>query len=156
MSTIDSQLLVCSSTLTEDFYLKVIKKDASQKELIFISRMSVIIISVIATLMAYNPENTVLDLVEYAWGGFGAAFWPLILFSLFSKNTGWKGALAGMLTGTIVLILWKRMGLSLYIYELAPGFLANSLTIMMINVFNPQDDSEIIAEFESVKNESKL
>ena len=97
MSTIDSQLLVSSSALTEDFYQKVIKKEASQKELVFIGRLSLVIISVIALTLSINPSTTVFGLVSYAWGGFGAAFGPLVLFALFSRNTTWQSALAGML-----------------------------------------------------------
>jgi sodium/proline symporter len=79
MSTIDSQLLVSSSAVTEDLYKKFLKKNPSEKELVWIGRISVVIISLIATVLAFNPENTVLGLVSYAWGGLGAAFGPLIL-----------------------------------------------------------------------------
>ena len=95
MSTIDSQLLVSSSALTEDFYQKVIKKDASEKEVIWVGRLCVIIISIIALVLALRPNDTILGIVAYAWGGFGAAFGPLVLFCLYSRRTTWYSALAG-------------------------------------------------------------
>jgi sodium/proline symporter len=151
MSTIDSQLLVSSSTLTEDFYKKVIKKDASEEELVHIGRICVLVIAVVALLLALNPENTVLGLVAYAWGGFGAAFGPVVLFSLFSRKTSWKSALAGMVVGTIVVITWKQVGLGATMYEIVPGFIANTLTIFIVNLFVEQKNEEILTEFEEVE-----
>ncbi len=140
MSTIDSQLLVSSSTLTEDFYRKIIKREASDKELVFIGRLSVIIIAVIAFLLALNRSNTVLGLVAYAWGGFGAAFGPLVIFALFSKRTTWYAAFSGMITGTLAVIIWKHSGLSLYIYEIIPGFALNCLIMLIINIFYKRNE----------------
>ncbi len=153
MSTIDSQLLVSSSVLTEDFYKKVFRRNASQRELVLIGRACVMIISVIALIMALNPDKTVLGLVAYAWGGFGAAFGPLVLFALFSKKTTWQSAVAGMLTGTVVLIIWKEVGLGSTMYEIVPGFISNAVVILMINRFIPQQNEEIIRDFEGVVGE---
>ena len=150
MSTIDSQLLVSSSVLTEDFYQKVIKKEASQKELVFMGRLCVIIISAIAMLMALNPDNTVLGLVSYAWGGFGAAFGPLVLFSLFSRKTTWQSALAGMITGTVILVGWKQAGLGSVMYEIVPGFVANILVMIVVNRFIKQEDESVLESFDAV------
>jgi len=147
MSTIDSQLLVSSSALTEDFYKKLIKTDASEKELILIGRISVLLISLIAMLLALNPNNSILGLVSYAWGGFGAAFGPVILAALFSSKTNWKSALAGMVTGTLVLIIWERLGYNAYMYEIVPGFIANALTIWFVNFFTSPDDAEYYGTF---------
>lgn len=154
MSTIDSQLLVSSSALTEDFYQKVIKKEASEKELVFIGRLSVIIISLIALFLALNPNTTVFGLVSYAWGGFGAAFGPLVLFALFSKKTTWQSALAGMITGTVVLVIWKQAGLGAQMYEIVPGFIANTVTIFIMNTFINQDNKDITSEFDYVTEEA--
>lgn len=148
MSTIDSQLLVCSSALTEDFYQKAIKKDASEKELIWIGRSCVILIFAIAFVLALDPESSILDIVAYAWGGFGAAFGPVILFALFSRKTTWKSALAGMVTGTVVLVLWKQGGLTKHMYEIVPGFAANCLTILIINQIEPQKNIHVLQEFQ--------
>jgi len=148
MSTIDSQLLVSSSALAEDFYQKVVKREASEKEVIFVGRVCVIVISVLALVLAFRPNETILGIVAYAWGGLGAAFGPLILFALFSKRTSWQSALGGMVVGTVVLILWKELGLGSYMYEIVPGFSANCLTILIVNIFLPQDNKEVIAGFE--------
>jgi sodium/proline symporter len=156
MSTIDSQLLVSSSTLTEDFYDKIIKKDASEAELMHVGRICVLIISVIALFLALNPNNTVLGLVSYAWGGFGAAFGPVVLFALFSKKTSWKSALAGMIIGTIVLVIWKQVGLGAKMYEIVPGFIANTLTIIVMNFFFAEDNQDILDEFDQVVDVVKV
>ena len=150
MSTIDSQLLVSSSALSEDFYLKAIKKQASEKEIVLVGRGCVVVISIIALVMALDRDNTILGIVSYAWGGFGAAFGPLILFALFSRRTSWQSALAGMVTGTVVLVLWKQAGLSDTMYEIVPGFVANSLIILFMNHFVGQKDEKVLQEFDDV------
>jgi sodium/proline symporter len=150
MSTIDSQLLVSSSALSEDFYCKAIKREASEREIIFVGRACVVIISIIALVMALDRNNTILEIVSYAWGGFGAAFGPLVLFALYSKRTTWQSALAGMVTGTVVLVLWKQVALSDKMYEIVPGFIANCLMIFLINLFITQKDQTILSEFEEV------
>lgn len=153
MSTIDSQLLVSSSALSEDFYRKTIRSRASQKEIILVGRGCVVIISIVALLLALDRDNTILDIVSYAWGGFGAAFGPLVLFALFSRKTSWQSALAGMVTGTVVLVLWKQMGFGSTMYEIVPGFVANCLTILLINLAIGQKDERVLQEFDDVMNE---
>ena len=150
MSTIDSQLLVSSSALSEDFYSKAIKREASEKEIVLVGRGCVIVISIIALVMALDRDNTILEIVSYAWGGFGAAFGPLVLFALFSRRTTWQSALAGMVTGTVVLVLWKQIGLGETMYEIVPGFIANCLMISLFNFFLSQKDNEILNEFDEV------
>jgi sodium/proline symporter len=155
MSTIDSQLLVSSSALTEDFYQKIINHDASEKELIWIGRLCVILISIIAMALALNPQSSILSLVSYAWGGFGAAFGPVVLMALFSKKTTWKSALSGMVVGAIVCVVWKEVGLGSLMYEIVPGFIANFIVIVVMNKLSPQTDSVILKEFDSVKDSLK-
>jgi len=150
MSTIDSQLLVSSSALSEDFYSKAIRKEASEKEIVWVGRACVIIISTIALIMALDRDNTILGIVSYAWGGFGAAFGPLILFALYSRKTSWQSALAGMVTGTVVLVLWKQIGLGDSMYEIVPGFVANCLMIISINAIIGQKNEAILEEYEQV------
>ena len=150
MSTIDSQLLVSSSALSEDFYCKAIRKEASEREIVLVGRGCVVIISIIALIMALDRDNTILEIVSYAWGGFGAAFGPLVLFALFSRKTTWQSALAGMVTGTVVLVLWKNVGLSSTMYEIVPGFIANCLTIFLVNLFIGQKDESVLKEFDDV------
>ena len=152
MSTIDSQLLVSSSALSEDFYLKTIRKNASEKEIVWVGRGCVIVTSIVALIIALAFDGTVLSIVAFAWAGLGAAFGPLVLFALFSRRTSWPSALAGMVAGTIVLILWKLSGLSNTMYEILPGFAANSLTILLMNHFNKQNNEKVLQEFDEIVN----
>lgn len=153
MSTIDSQLLVSSSVLTEDFYKHIIKKDASDLQQIWVGRACVLIISIISIILALIPGNTVLGLVSYAWAGFGSAFGPLVLAALFSKKTSWQSALAGMITGTLTAILWKNLGLGTWLYELAPGFLFN---FAMMWFFNRKFKCDCTDELAEIAKESRV
>jgi len=152
MSTIDSQLLVSSSALTEDFYQKAIRKNAAERETVLVGRMCVIIISMMSLILALRPSDTILNIVAYAWGGLGAAFGPLVLFALFSRKTTWQSALAGMVTGTVVLVLWKQVELSSTMYEIVPGFITNCLTILLVNTIMGQKDQSVLQEFDEVVN----
>ena len=151
MSTIDSQLLVSSSALTEDFYQKVIKRDASEREVVIVGRTCVIIISAVALVLALGVKSeTILEIVAYAWGGFGAAFGPLILFALYSRRTTWQAALAGMVAGTVVLVVWKQVGLGNRLYELVPGFVANFLVILTLNTLIQQNNERVLGQYDEV------
>jgi len=150
MSTIDSQLLVSSSALSEDFYSKAIRKEASGKEIVLVGRVCVVIISIVALIMALARDDTILGIVSYAWGGFGAAFGPLVLFALFSRRTSWQSALAGMVTGTVVLVLWKQVGFSDTLYEIVPGFAANCLVTFSVNAIIGQKDQNVLKEYDQV------
>lgn len=150
MSTIDSQLLVSSSALTEDFYQKAVKKNATEREVVLVGRICVIVISAIALVLALHPDETILMIVAYAWGGFGAAFGPLVLFGLFSQKTSWQSALAGMVTGTVVLVVWKQFGLSSRLYEIVPGFIANCLVIFAINAIVGQKNEKVLRQHKEV------
>ncbi|OEH87047.1 sodium/proline symporter [Desulfuribacillus stibiiarsenatis] len=144
MSTIDSQLLVSSSALTEDFYRTFFRKDASQTELVWVGRGAVILIAVIAVMLAWT-KGSVLQLVAYAWAGFGAAFGPAIIFSLFWKRMTRNGALFGMIVGGLTVILWKYTGSA--IYEIVPGFLFASIAIVVISLLDKEPSAEIQEEF---------
>ena len=150
MSTIDSQLLVSSSALTEDFYKKILRKNASVKEQVWVSRVCVLLITVLATILALSPNDTIFAIVKFAWGGFGAAFGPVVIMALYSRKTSWQSALMGMLAGFIVMIAWYFVGLGVYVYEILPGFIAGLVTIWIMNFFFPQDDEDILDEFDSV------
>ena len=104
MSTASSQLLVSASSVSKDLYAVLFKKDANDPRLVWVSRMAVVLVAVIAGVMALNPDSSVFDLVSFAWGGFGSAFSALILFSLFWKRTTVQGAIAGMVAGGVVSI----------------------------------------------------
>lgn len=134
MSTIDSQLLVSSSALAEDLYRGFIRPQAPANELVWVSRGAVLLVALLAAWLARNPESTVLDLVGYAWAGFGAAFGPVILLSLWWPAMTRNGALAGMLTGAITVVIWGNLEGGLFdLYELAPGFLLGLLAIVLVS-----------------------
>ena len=134
MSTLSCQLLVCSSALTEDFYKGFVRKQASQRELVWFGRAMVLAVSLVAIAIARDPESRVLGLVAYAWAGFGAAFGPVVLFSLFWKRMTRNGALAGMVVGALTVIFWKQTGSPLY--EMVPGFLAASVSIVVASLLD--------------------
>lgn len=154
MSTIDSQLLVSSTTLTEDFY-KFIHLDASPKVLMRVSRIFVILITAIACGLALMRTETIFGLVKFAWGGFGAAFGPVVLMSLYSRKTSWQSAFSGMIMGTVVMLAWYVLGFSKYMYEIVPGFFVGLFTIIILNRFFPQKDETILKEFDEVANWKK-
>ncbi|MCP4699665.1 MAG: sodium/proline symporter PutP [Gammaproteobacteria bacterium] len=135
MSTADSQILAASSTLTEDFYKLVTKgKKVSQKELLWVNRIAIIAIGIIAFLLALDPDNKVLDLVAYAWAGFGAAFGPAILLSLYWPRMTRNGALAGIIAGGVVVIVWKQLEGGIFsLYEIVPGFIVSTLAIVLFS-----------------------
>jgi sodium/proline symporter len=153
MSTIDSQLLVSSSALSEDLYHRIWKRDAGRRDVVLIGRICVIAISATALGLALRPDDTILGIVAYAWGGFGAAFGPLILFALFSRRTTWLAALLGMLVGTLVLVAWRQVGLNEYLYEIVPGFAANSLVILVVNRIARQENVRVLQQFDDVARE---
>jgi len=104
-------------------------------------------------ILALPRGETILKMVAYAWGGFGAAFGPLILFALFSPKTSWRAALAGMVMGTVVLVVWKQVGLGEYMYEIVPGFIANCLTIFLVNIVAGQKNQKVLRQYEEVVGE---
>lgn len=121
MSTLSCQLLVCSSALTEDVYRTFLRRNAGQTELVWIGRAMVMLVALIAIGIASNPESKVLGMVSYAWGGFGAAFGPVVILSLFWSRMTRNGALAGIFTGALTVLVWKQFGW-LGLYEIVPGF----------------------------------
>lgn len=140
MSTISSQLLVSSSSLTEDFYRVFLRKEAKDKEMVLVGRLCVLLVAVVACLMALDPESEVLGLVSNAWAGFGAAFGPLIILALtWDRMTG-TAAVAGMVTGAGVVIAWIAAGLNQNLfggpglYEIVPGFIAAMVVIWLVSL----------------------
>lgn len=154
MSTADSQLLVAASALTEDFYKALFRKDSGQKELVWLGRLTVVIVAVVACVMAMNPDSKVLDLVAYAWAGFGASFGPLILFSLFWKRTSRNGALAGILSGGLMVIVWKQLSGGIFdMYEIVPGFIVSALSIALFSLFGQKPSAEQMLCFDKAVKE---
>ncbi|MET0001757.1 MAG: sodium:proline symporter, partial [Candidatus Thiodiazotropha lotti] len=133
MSTADSQLLVSSSTFTGDLY-RLIRKQATERELVVVGRLAVVSIALVAFLLALDRESKVLDLVAYAWAGFGAAFGPAVLLSLYWRGMNRWGALAGIITGGLTVVVWKPMSGGLFdLYEIVPGFILSLLMILIVS-----------------------
>ncbi len=153
MSTLSSQLLVCSSVLSEDFYRGFLRPAAGQRELVWIGRASVLLVSLVALWLARDPDSRVLGLVSYAWAGFGAAFGPVVLLSLFWERMTRDGALAGIVAGAGTVILWKlvavdRMGSALY--EIVPGFLVATVAIVLVSRLGRAPSQDIRARHAQV------
>lgn len=160
MSTVDSFLLVTSTALAEDFYKRFFRPRASEKELIWVGRIGVLLIAVIAVYLAFTQEKNVLDLVAYAWAGLGGTFGPVILLSLFWKRMNLAGAFAGLITGAATVIIWSNWIQPLDIpffsqlYELLPAFLLGVLAIVVVSLLTKPPSQEIEKEFARVKEAS--
>ncbi|QJQ95297.1 MULTISPECIES: sodium/proline symporter PutP [Halomonadaceae] len=153
MSTADSQLLVSSSALTDDFYKALLRKDASQTELVWVGRFAVIGIAIIAYLLALNPDATVLDLVSYAWAGFGAAFGPALIMSLFWRRMNQWGALAGIVVGGVTVVVWAELSGGIFdLYEIVPGVILAYLAIVAASLATQAPSDEITAEFDAINH----
>ncbi len=154
MSTISSQLLVSSSSLTEDVYRAFSKKAVSEKTLVTMGRFGVFAVAVVATLLALDRSNSILSLVSNAWAGFGAAFGPLVLFSLFWPKMTHQGAMAGILTGAITVLVWifapvlpDGKTLSSLVYEIVPGFIASSVAIYVVSIMSQAPAKQVVETF---------
>jgi sodium/proline symporter len=154
MSTADSQLLAAASSVTENILHHFLKKNLSGKTKMVLARLSVIVISVMAIFMAMDQNSSVFTIVSFAWAGFGAAFGPLMLFSLFWKRTTKWGALAGLLSGGVMVFVWKYLiaplGGVFAIYELLPAFLVSAVCIFVVSLFTKEPSEEIQREFEEM------
>ena len=159
MSTADSQLLVSASSVAEDIYKGLIKKDAEDKKVLMVSKLTVIVIAIIAYLIALNPNNTIMGLVSNAWAGLGAAFGPLVLLSLFWKRTNFQGAVAGVVTGALTVIVWDYLplvngatiGKTTGLYSLVVGFALSVLAIVIVSLCTKAPSQEILQEFDDVQ-----
>jgi len=152
MSTIDSQLLVSSSVISEDFYRVFVRPGATEKELLIVSRAAVIAIALVAMVIASDRESRVLDLVSYAWAGFGAAFGPVIVFSLFWRKMTAASAIAGMTVGGVTVVVWSNLTGGIFdLYEIVPGFALASMIIVIITLLKPASDALALSTFEEVE-----
>ena len=153
MSTADSQLLAASSAVSSDLLGRIIKKD--KKESMLADRITLLLIAVVAVIIARNPDSSVFNIVSFAWAGFGAVFGPVVLFALFWRRTNWQGALAGMVSGGVMVFIWKylvRPNVSfLNFYELLPAFLVSCAMIVIVSLATKAPSKEIIDEFETVQ-----
>jgi len=151
MSTISSQLLVSSSSLTEDFYKIFLRRGASQKELVLVGRLSVLAVSLVAIALAFDPDSNILNLVSNAWAGFGAAFGPVVLISLFWRGMTKQGAIAGMVTGAVTVLAWIYVfNLSGVMYEIVPGFIAATIAIIVVSMVSKDPESHVTDYFDEM------
>ncbi|HHY82877.1 MAG TPA: sodium/proline symporter PutP [Clostridiales bacterium] len=154
ISSSDSYLLLAASSFSKNIYQGILKKEASDKEILLTSRITLIIISVIAMLIALDENSVIFKVVSFAWAGFGATFGPVILFSLFWKRVTRPGAIAGMITGGSMVFIWNlllsRLGGIFAIYELLPAFAASCIAIVVVSLLSKEPSMEIQNEFESV------
>ena len=153
MSTMSSQLIVCSSALIEDLY-NITGRKASPKMLITLSRTGVLTIAVIALLLALNPNSSILDLVAFAWAGFGGAFGPIVLLSLYWRKLSATGAFAGMVTGAVTVFVWGNIDvLSSTMYEIVPGFVLNLLVAWLVSRATYRHNETVQDEFSEMEKE---
>ncbi|MDO4620606.1 MAG: sodium/proline symporter [Lachnospiraceae bacterium] len=154
MSTADSQLLAASSSVSNDILVNVFHLDMDQKNLLRVSRISLLIIAVLGMFFAWDANSSVFQIVSFAWAGFGAAFGPVVLLSLFWRRSNKQGAVAGLLAGGIMVFVWKfavrPMGGILNIYELLPAFLVAIAVNVIVSLATPAPDREITATFDAV------
>ncbi|WP_281175417.1 hypothetical protein [Methanogenium cariaci] len=153
MSTASSQLLVSASAVSQDLYTSFFKKEASDRELIWISRISVLVVAVLAILLGLDPESFVFNIVSYAWAGFGGAtFGPLLLMALFWKRTTRQGALAGIIVGGLTVLIWKQVGGLFGIYEIIPpGFIFSILAIYVVSKMTPPPGDSVMKVFDETE-----
>lgn len=152
MSTADSQLLAAASSASDDIFGKMIFKKQDEKRSMLVARIAVVVMSIIALFIAKNPNSSVFQIVSFAWAGFGAAFGPLMLFALFWKRTNKYGALAGMISGGVMIFVWKflvrPLGGIWNIYELLPGFIVSAIFIVVVSLLTPAPEGKLIEDFE--------
>jgi len=156
MSTADSQLLVTASAVVNDFYKVVVKKEASENKLMWISRGAVIAISVIACILALNPNDSIMGIVSNAWAGFGAAFGPAIVFSLYWKRLTLKGTAAGIIGGAATVILWEYIlpaSVTMGLYSIIPGCIVSVLLTIVVSLIDKEPSKEVLDMFEEAKAE---
>ncbi len=152
MSTADSQLLVSASSVAEDIFRGVIKKEADDKTVLFMSRITVFVIAVLAYVIALDPNSSIMGLVSNAWAGLGSAFGPTVLLSLFWKRTNFQGAVAGIITGALTVIVWdyipfvsgQTLGSATGLYSLAIGFALSLLAIVAVSLATPAPSREML------------
>jgi sodium/proline symporter len=160
MSTADSQLLVTASSVSEDIYKKVINPKADSKKVLTISRITVVVVATIAYIIAWNPKSSIMNLVSDAWAGLGAAFGPVIILSLYWRRINISGAITGMVSGGLTVIIWDYIklidGKTLYeytgIYSLAVGFVISLVLSVVVSLCTKAPSEEILREFDDVAN----
>ena len=155
ISSSDSYLLITASAVSQNIFRGIVKKDASEKQVMWCSRITLAVITIAAMIIAWNSDSTIFAITSFAWAGLGAAFGPLILFSLFWKRTTYPAAIAGMISGGVMVFFWKLvinpLGGVWKIYALLPAFILSSLVIVAVSLVTKSPDKEITDEFEEVR-----
>jgi len=159
MSTADSQLLVSASSMAEDIYKGLIDKKADTKKVLWVSRITVVGVAILAYIIALNPNNTIMGLVSNAWAGLGSAFGPLVLLSLFWKRCNFQGAVAGVVSGALTVIVWdylpiisgQTIGAVTGLYSLVVGFVVSAVCIVVVSLCTKAPSAEMLKEFEDVQ-----
>lgn len=160
MSTADSQLLVTASAVSEDLYHQVLNPKADSKKVLNVSRITVLAVAVIAYIIALDPNSSIMGLVSNAWAGFGAAFGPLVVLSLYWKRTNLPGAIAGIVSGALTVLVWdyiplaggQTLGNATGLYSLAVGFIISLVLIVVVSLATKAPGEEIMKEFEDVQS----
>lgn len=159
ISSSDSYLLIAASAVAKNIYQGAIKKDADDKRVLFVTRITLAIITVIGVLIALDEQSVIFEIVSFAWAGFGATFGPLLLFSLFYKRTTYEGAIAGMLSGGLSVFIWKlgisKLGGVFAVYELLPSFIISCIFIFVVSLVTKAPSEDIVEDFEKAKSLSK-
>ncbi len=155
ISSSDSYLLIAASAFAKNIYHGIYKKDASDKQVMSVSRITLLAIALIAMVIAIDENSVIFKVVSFAWAGFGATFGPVMLFSLFFKRTNRAGAIAGMVGGAAMVFIWKlgisKLGGAFAIYELLPAFIFSAICIVVVSLVTPPPSKEIEEDFESVR-----
>jgi len=155
MSSSDSYLLIASSALSRDIFKGIFKKDATDRQVMIVSRITLLALSIVGIIIALDENSVIFKVVSFAWAGFGATFGPIILFSLFWKRTTRAGAIAGMLTGGSMVFIWNmlisKLGGVFAIYELLPAFVLSCIAIVIVSLLTKKPDQAILDEFEAAK-----
>ena len=155
ISSSDSYLLIAASAFAKNIFQGIMKKDASDKQVMKVSRITLLVLAFIGALIALDENSVIFQIVSFAWAGFGATFGPIMLFSLFWKRTTRAGAIAGMLSGGAMVFIWKllisKLGGAFAIYELLPAFIISCIFIVVVSLLTEKPSAEIEADFEAVK-----
>ena len=155
ISSSDSYLLIAASAVSKNIFQGIFKKNASDKQVMTVSRLTLLAITVIATVIAFDQNSTIFNVVSFAWAGFGATFGPLMVLSLFWKRINRPGAIAGMVSGAAMVFIWKLaikpIGGVFGIYELLPAFIVSCIFIIVVSLLTKAPSKEIEEDFEAVK-----
>ncbi len=159
ISSSDSYLLIAASAFSKNIFQGIFKKNATDKQVMLVSRITLLVLTVIGILIALDENSVIFQIVSFAWAGFGATFGPVMIMSLFWKRINQKGAIAGMITGGVMVFVWKLLlsplGGVFAIYELLPAFILSIVAIVVVSLCTKQPDQEIVEDFEKVKEMTK-